>query len=178
MPMSTELPCGVKGRPATKQTISRWIVDAISTSYESSDRPSPMGLRAHSTRATAASKALMLGVPIQDICNAAGWSTPLTFQFTRQGLRSLVAWASRSQSVSGRSSSSRRGLSQVTYVTMVPEERDAASRFHPSGIPAERSLHSPKLTPAGFAQRGSAKGVPKAFPDAASRSLGEPWLHT
>ncbi|KAI2650701.1 Glycerol kinase [Labeo rohita] len=68
-----------KGHPATKQTISRWIVDAISTSYESSDLPSPMGLRAHSTRATAVSKALMLGVPIQDICNAAGWSTPLTF---------------------------------------------------------------------------------------------------
>ncbi|KAI2651171.1 Transposon Ty3-G Gag-Pol polyprotein [Labeo rohita] len=68
-----------KGSPATKQTISRWIVDAISTSYESSGLPSPMGLRAHSTRATAASKALMLGVPIQDICNAAGWSTPLTF---------------------------------------------------------------------------------------------------
>ncbi|KAI2650039.1 Transposon Ty3-G Gag-Pol polyprotein [Labeo rohita] len=68
-----------KGSPASKQTISRWIVDAISTSYVSSDLPSPMGLRAHSTRATAASKALMLGVPIQDICNAAGWSTPLTF---------------------------------------------------------------------------------------------------
>ncbi|KAI2644504.1 Transposon Ty3-G Gag-Pol polyprotein [Labeo rohita] len=55
------------------------LLDAISTSYESSDLPSSMGLRAHPTRATAASKALMLGVPIQDICNAAGWSTPLTF---------------------------------------------------------------------------------------------------
>ncbi|KAI2660347.1 UvrABC system protein C [Labeo rohita] len=68
-----------KGYPATKQTLSRWIVDAISTAYESSDLPSPLGVKAHSTRAMAASKALMTGVPIQDICNAAGWSTPLTF---------------------------------------------------------------------------------------------------
>ncbi|KAL0163648.1 hypothetical protein M9458_039401, partial [Cirrhinus mrigala] len=68
-----------KGRPATKQTLSRWIVDAISTAYESSDLPSPLGVKAHSTRAMAASKALMTGVPIQDICNAAGWSMPLTF---------------------------------------------------------------------------------------------------
>ncbi|KAL0160059.1 hypothetical protein M9458_043784, partial [Cirrhinus mrigala] len=68
-----------KGHPATKQSISRWIIDAISTAYESSDLPSPLGVKAHSTHAMAASKALMLGVPIQDICNAAGWSTPLTF---------------------------------------------------------------------------------------------------
>ncbi|KAL0147124.1 hypothetical protein M9458_057648, partial [Cirrhinus mrigala] len=64
-----------KGHPVTKQTLSRWIVDAISTTYESS----PLGVKAHSTRAMAASKALLLGVPIQDICNAAGWSTPFTF---------------------------------------------------------------------------------------------------
>ncbi|KAL0175976.1 hypothetical protein M9458_028306, partial [Cirrhinus mrigala] len=68
-----------KGYPASKETLSRWIVDAISTAYESSDLPSPMGVKAHSTRAMAASKALMAGVPIQDICNAAGWSTPHTF---------------------------------------------------------------------------------------------------
>ncbi|KAL0194633.1 hypothetical protein M9458_008205, partial [Cirrhinus mrigala] len=68
-----------KGYPATKQTLSRWIVDAISTAYESSDLPSSLGVKAHSTRAMAASKALMSGVPIQDICNPAGRSTPLTF---------------------------------------------------------------------------------------------------
>ncbi|KAI2662193.1 50S ribosomal protein L9 [Labeo rohita] len=68
-----------KGYPASKETLSRWIVDAISSAYESSDLPSLLGVKAHSTRAMAASKALMTGVPIQDICNAAGWSTPLTF---------------------------------------------------------------------------------------------------
>ncbi len=39
-----------KGLPANKQTLSRWIVDAITTSYESSDLPSPLGVKAHSTR--------------------------------------------------------------------------------------------------------------------------------
>ncbi len=36
--------------PASKQTLSWWIVDAINMSYESSDLPSPMGVKAHSTR--------------------------------------------------------------------------------------------------------------------------------
>ncbi|KAI2665989.1 Transposon Ty3-G Gag-Pol polyprotein [Labeo rohita] len=61
-----------KGYPASKETLSRWIVDAISTAYESSDLPSPLGVKAHSTRAIGASKAFSAGVPIQDICNAAG----------------------------------------------------------------------------------------------------------
>ncbi len=68
-----------RGRPASKHTLSRWIVDAIHVAYESSELPSPMGVRAHSTSSVAASKAFLAGVPIQDICNAAGWSTPLTF---------------------------------------------------------------------------------------------------
>ncbi len=35
--------------------------------------------KAHSTRSMAASKAFLAGVPMQDICEAAGWSMPLTF---------------------------------------------------------------------------------------------------
>ncbi|KAL0154229.1 hypothetical protein M9458_050483 [Cirrhinus mrigala] len=68
-----------RGLPASKQTLSRWIVDAISFAYDSSGLPSPLGVKAHSTRGIAASKAFMSGVPMQDICSAAGWSTPLTF---------------------------------------------------------------------------------------------------
>ncbi|KAI2646506.1 SET domain-containing protein 4 [Labeo rohita] len=68
-----------RGLPASKQTLSRWIVDAICSAYEASDLPPPLGVRAHSTRSMAASKAFLAGVPMQDICNAAGWSTPLTF---------------------------------------------------------------------------------------------------
>ncbi|XP_053092882.1 LOW QUALITY PROTEIN: uncharacterized protein LOC113526632 [Pangasianodon hypophthalmus] len=69
----------LRGRPATKQTLSRWIVEATSLAYESSGLPSPLGVKAHSTRGVAASKAFLAGVSMQDICNAAGWSTPLTF---------------------------------------------------------------------------------------------------
>ncbi len=111
-----------KGLPANKQSLSRWIVDAITTAYESSDLPSPLGVRAHSTRSMAASKALSSGTSLQDICDAVGWSTPLTFVrfysfdlqatlgslvlsayvgaiHTRQGLVSMVVWAYRSQSI-------------------------------------------------------------------------------
>ncbi|KAI2643984.1 enzymatic polyprotein [Labeo rohita] len=47
--------------------------------YEFSDLPSPLGVKAHSTRGISASRAFMSGVPMQDICDAAGWSTPLIF---------------------------------------------------------------------------------------------------
>ncbi|KAI2646951.1 Protein-glutamate methylesterase/protein-glutamine glutaminase 3 [Labeo rohita] len=43
--------------PASKHTISRWIVDAISLAYESSGLPSPLGVKAHSTQGISASKA-------------------------------------------------------------------------------------------------------------------------
>ena len=41
--------------------------------------PAPFGVRAHSIRSVAASTAWSAGVALQDICDAAGWSTPLTF---------------------------------------------------------------------------------------------------
>ncbi len=68
-----------RGLPASKHTISRWIVETITACYESSGLPSPLGVKAHSTRGVAASKAFSAGVPVSDICNAAGWSTLSTF---------------------------------------------------------------------------------------------------
>ncbi len=41
--------------------------------------PSPLDIRAHSTRGVASSTALFRGVPLEDICMAAGWSSPHTF---------------------------------------------------------------------------------------------------
>ncbi|KAL0157243.1 hypothetical protein M9458_048489, partial [Cirrhinus mrigala] len=61
-----------KGLPASKQTLSRWIVDAICCAYESSGLPPPLGVKAHSTRSMAASKAFLAGVSMQDICNGVG----------------------------------------------------------------------------------------------------------
>ncbi|KAL0188444.1 hypothetical protein M9458_015543, partial [Cirrhinus mrigala] len=68
-----------RGLPASKHTLSHWIVDAITQAYEFSDLPSPLGVKAHSTRGISASKTFTSDVPMQDICDAAGWSTPLTF---------------------------------------------------------------------------------------------------
>ncbi len=69
-----------KGLPANKQTLSWWIVDAITTVYESSDLPLSLEVRAHSTGSMATDeKAFSSGVSMHNICDAAGWSTPLTF---------------------------------------------------------------------------------------------------
>ncbi len=53
-----------KGLPASKQTLSQWIVDAITVIYKSSDLPLPLGVKAHSPRSMAASKAFLAGVPM------------------------------------------------------------------------------------------------------------------
>ena len=68
-----------KGRAASKQTLSRWIVDAIAAAYASKDLQCPLGIRAHSTRGMASSWAWSSGISIHDICMAAGWASPSTF---------------------------------------------------------------------------------------------------
>ncbi len=55
-----------KGSPASKQRMSKWVVEAISLAYESASQPSPMAVRSHSTRSMAASKALISGVALQE----------------------------------------------------------------------------------------------------------------
>ncbi len=66
-------------RPPAREAYAMWWIRMLFYSLESSDLPSTLGVKAHSTRSVAASKAFLAGVPMQDICNAAGWSTPLTF---------------------------------------------------------------------------------------------------
>ncbi len=68
-----------KGRAVTKQRMSHWLVEAISLAYEARGLTSPLGIRAHSTRAVASSQAFLSGSPMEDICAAAGWSSPSTF---------------------------------------------------------------------------------------------------
>lgn len=67
------------GLPRGEDLISKWIAEAISLAYESSGQPCPSVVRAHSTRSMAASKALVSGVSLQEVSDAAGWSSPLTF---------------------------------------------------------------------------------------------------
>ncbi len=70
---------GRRGLATSKQRISHWVRDAISLAFEVRNLPSPLSLRAHSTRGVASSQALFRGVPLEDICVAAGWSSPHTF---------------------------------------------------------------------------------------------------
>ncbi len=114
---------------------------------------------------------LLAGVPVQDICDAGGWSTPLTFQVLRPGSAShpwlvfSLALAVHSTHYAGickyggvdisfpiasrRSSMFPEG-SVPGYVCNPgsPRERDAASQGHTSGIPTRAMLHSCKLAPA------------------------------
>ncbi len=68
-----------KGSPASKQRMSKWVVEAISLAYESAGQPSTMAVQSHTTRSMAASKALISGVALQEVCDAAGWSSSHIF---------------------------------------------------------------------------------------------------
>ncbi|XP_054826487.1 uncharacterized protein LOC129323798 [Eublepharis macularius] len=68
-----------KGKRATSQTISRWVVQTILTCYSAANLPCPLEVRAHSTRSQASSAALLRGVPLHDICRAATWASADTF---------------------------------------------------------------------------------------------------
>ncbi len=70
---------------------------------------------------------LLAGVPVQDICDAGGWSMPLTFQVLRPGSASH-SWLVYSLAIAVHSTHS------------VPRV--------PSGIPTRAMLHSWKLAPA------------------------------
>ena len=67
--------CKPHGR-ASKDTISRWIVEAISRSSSPPDARRP---RAHDVRAVSTSMALFGGVPLEDILQAAAWRSSNTF---------------------------------------------------------------------------------------------------
>ena len=60
--------------PASKDTISRWLVETITPFTTPEDSP-----RAHDVRAHASSIAWFRGIPLSDIMRAASWKTPSTF---------------------------------------------------------------------------------------------------
>ena len=70
---------GKTGEPASKQTISRWLVSTICMAYVNKGHEPPGQLRAHSVRAVATSTAYAAALPIEEICSAAIWSRPSTF---------------------------------------------------------------------------------------------------
>ena len=63
----------------SKQRLSHWVVDVITHAYKGGGHPLPSGVRCHSTRAVSTSWAALRGVPLEDICDAASWTSPCTF---------------------------------------------------------------------------------------------------
>ena len=61
---------------ASKDTISRWIVEAIAHAIPEGSASRP---RAHHVRALATSLALYKGVPLEEILQAAAWKSSNTF---------------------------------------------------------------------------------------------------
>ncbi len=96
------LGAGRRGLATSKHIISHWVRDAISLAYEVRGLPSPLSVRAHSTRSVAFSQALFRGVLLEDICVVAGWSSPHIFiRFynldidTALGSQVLSVWTGR-----------------------------------------------------------------------------------
>ena len=73
--ISTTLPYG----PASRDTIARWLVSAISASTHAPPAGATGSARAHDIRAASTSWAFFKGIPIGDIIQAACWKTPNTF---------------------------------------------------------------------------------------------------
>ena len=67
------------GTALSKQRLSHWIVDAITMAYSAAGKPPPTGIKAHSTRGVASSRALLSGVSVGDMCAVASWSNHHTF---------------------------------------------------------------------------------------------------
>ncbi len=77
-PFACVLWCCRRGLATSKHRISHWVRDTISLAYEVRGLPSPLSVRAHSTRSVASSRALFWGVLLEDI-GAQGWFSPHIF---------------------------------------------------------------------------------------------------
>lgn len=66
------------GSALTPQRLSGWLRDGTILAYEFASQVPPTGIRAHSTRGTASSVAL-LRVSAEDICTAASGTSTSTF---------------------------------------------------------------------------------------------------
>ena len=69
----------VQGSPVSKQRISTWLKEVVQECYKLMGLPPPEKVKGHDVRKTATSWADMAGVPSQEICDAATWSSDCTF---------------------------------------------------------------------------------------------------
>ena len=70
-----------QGSGASKKTIARWITETIKFAYANASEETlrVMKIKAHSVRAAATTYALLKGVEIRHILEAADWASPTTF---------------------------------------------------------------------------------------------------
>ena len=70
-----------QGSGASKKTIARWIAETIKFAYANASEETlrVMKIKAHSVRAAATTYALLKGVEIRHILEAADWASPTTF---------------------------------------------------------------------------------------------------
>ena len=82
-------------KKASKGTVAGWVKEAISGAYShlSHEQREQMGIRAHDTRGVATTWAATVGVPFEDIMDAAAWSRLQTF--ARFYLKDLPAMRGR-----------------------------------------------------------------------------------
>ncbi len=131
------------------------MVEAISLVYEARGLTLPLGLCAHSTRAVASSQAVLKVSSLENVCAAAGWSSPSTFikfysldMWTASGSRVLSVWADAFRGLQLRyvrrygiefpgrrhitaSKWPKKGNISVTYVTIVPWVGNEMLRWRP-----------------------------------------------
>ena len=82
-------------KKASKGTVAGWVKEAISGAYShlSREQREQMVIRAHNTRGVASTSAATVGVPFEDIMDAAAWSRSQTF--ARFYLKDLPAMRGR-----------------------------------------------------------------------------------
>lgn len=84
-------------KPASRDSISRWIVETIKWAYSNASMREKLQCRAHDVRGLSTSWALAKGVPLEAIMEAANWKSESTFTafYMREveGQRSLLARA-------------------------------------------------------------------------------------
>ena len=68
-----------KGKPISKQLLSKWLVEYIKVSYNKYDLPTPDGVEGHQARKMAVTYADMTGDDAQTICEATCWANTYTF---------------------------------------------------------------------------------------------------
>lgn len=68
-----------KGLALSKQRLSHWVVDVIAQAYKGIGLPVPESVICYWTRSVVTSWAALRGVPLNEICTAAAWSSPCTF---------------------------------------------------------------------------------------------------